>query len=262
MSHRVKVVIADDEPILRTHLKMMLEEVWPEIDIVGQAANGEEALALTEAFTPKVVFLDINMPGIDGLEVSKKLCDDDSPPIMVFVTAYNEYAVTAFENQAIDYLLKPLEKIRLEKTVQRIKKLLSSESTETSQQTQLQAMFSQLMQSNNLASSNAYLKWIKASKNNHIYMIDVDDVDYFIADNKYTEVTAGQQKHLIKTSITHLESELEPDTFWRIHRNCIVRVDTIDHVSKDDLGHVYIYLKGSDEKLSVSRKYHHLFKQM
>jgi len=262
MSNKVKVVIADDEPILRTHLKMMLEEVWPEIDIVGQAVNGDEALALTEAFTPKVIFLDINMPGTDGLEVSKKLCDYDSPPIIVFVTAYNEYAVTAFENQAIDYLLKPLDKKRLEKTVLRIKKLLSSVHTNTSQQAQLQAMFSQLMQSNNPALSSAYLKWIKANKNNDIYMVNVDYVDYFIADNKYTEVTTGQQKHLIKTSITHLESELDPEVFWRIHRNCIVRVDTIAHVSKDDLGHVYIYLKGKQERLSVSRKYHHLFKQM
>lgn len=262
MSHKVKVVIADDEPILRAHLKMLLEDLWPEIDIVGQAANGEEALELTEAFSPRVLFLDINMPGIDGLEVSRILSESEQAPVIVFVTAYNEHAVTAFENQAIDYLLKPLEESRLIKTVQRIQKLLSNEQSESEQHAQLQVMLSQLMQESSDASSQTHLKWIRASKNNDVYMVDVDDVDYFIADNKYTEVTVGLNKHLIKTAITVLENQLDPDVFWRIHRNCIVRVDTIAHISKDELGHVYVNLKGSDEKLSVSRKYHHLFKQM
>ncbi|MFY8285646.1 LytR/AlgR family response regulator transcription factor [Pseudoalteromonas sp. SSMSWG5] len=262
MSHKVKAVIADDEPILRAHLKMMLEGVWPEIDIVGQAANGEEALELTEAFSPRVLFLDINMPGIDGLEVSRILSESEQAPVIVFVTAYNEYAVTAFENQAIDYLLKPLEESRLIKTVQRIQKLLSNKRSESEQHAQLQVMLSQLIQESSDASSQTHLKWIRASKNNDVYMVNVDDVDYFIADNKYTEITVGLNKHLIKTAITVLENQLDPAVFWRIHRNCIVRVDTIAHISKDELGHVYVNLKGSDEKLSVSRKYHHLFKQM
>ncbi|MBQ4863344.1 response regulator transcription factor [Pseudoalteromonas sp. MMG013] len=262
MSQHTKVVIADDEPLLKAHLKLMLETVWPDVDVVGQASDGEEALAFIDEFSPDVVFLDINMPTINGLEVSRTLCDYDDPPYVVFVTAYDEYAVDAFENQAIDYLLKPIEEERLEKTVARVQNMLSSQSSSPSQKLQLSELFEELVEATKPAPKNEYLKWIKASKNNELHLIDVGDVDYFIADNKYTEVSVEEEKFLIKTSILALESELNPDVFWRIHRNCIVKVDRIQRVVKDELGHVYIDLKNTAEQLLVSRKYQSLFKQM
>ncbi|ASD68791.1 LytR/AlgR family response regulator transcription factor [Pseudoalteromonas piscicida] len=262
MSQLIKAVIADDEPILRAHLKMMLEEAWPELDIVGQAADGEEALTLVEAFSPQVVFLDINMPGIDGLEVSRQLCEQAQPPYVVFITAYDEHAVVAFENQAIDYLLKPIEEPRLERTVERLQKLLNQQSPELNQKAQLGEIFEELLESAQSAATGNYLKWIKASKNNELHVVNVSDIDYFIADNKYTEIHTAKGTYLIKTAITALENELDPEMFWRIHRNCIVKVEKIQRVTKDELGHVYVDLKDSDDRLAVSRKYQALFKQM
>ncbi|RUO26881.1 DNA-binding response regulator [Aliidiomarina minuta] len=262
MSQAIEVVIADDEPLLRAHLKMMIEETWPEADIVGLAANGEEALALIEAFAPTVVFLDIKMPGTDGLEVSRTLCDVSNPPYVVFVTAYDQHAVEAFENQAIDYLLKPIEKNRLERTIRRIKKLLLNQSPDLDQKAQFSALLSELQKNSQPTPTASYLKWLKASKSHETFVIDIEDVDYFIADNKYTEISAGEQKYLIKTPIATLENELDPDAFWRIHRNCMVRVEQIQRVIKDELGHVVVELKNSTDTLLVSRKYHRLFKQM
>ena len=262
MFPKIRAVIADDEPILRAHLKITLEAAWPELDIVGQAADGEEALALIDAFDPQVVFLDINMPGTDGLEVSKILSERDQAPYVVFVTAYDEHAVVAFENQAIDYLLKPLDNVRLEKTISRLQKMLQETASAPDQKQQIKDLFEELVEVSQPAQPANYLKWIKANRNNELHLVDVARVDYFIADNKYTEITAQQNKYLIKTPISTLEEELDPDVFWRIHRNCIVRVEQIQHVTKDELGHVYAHLKDGAQKLAVSRKYHNLFKQM
>ncbi|NKC20396.1 response regulator [Pseudoalteromonas sp. S4498] len=262
MSQRIKAVIADDEPILRAHLKMMLEAVWPELDIVGQAADGEEALMLVEAFSPQVVFLDISMPGIDGLEVSRQLCEHAQPPYVVFITAYDAHAVVAFENQAIDYLLKPIEESRLERTVERLQKLVLQQSPDLNQKAQLSEMFEELIGTTQAAATSSHLKWIKASKNNELHVVNTSDIEYFIADNKYTEVHTATDTYLIKTAVTALESELDPEVFWRIHRNCIVKVEKIQRVTKDELGHVYIDLKDSSDRLAVSRKYQSLFKQM
>lgn len=262
MSQKIRAVIADDEPILRTHLKMTLESAWSELDIVGQAADGEEALALIDAFSPQVVFLDINMPSIDGLEVSRVLSEREQAPYVVFVTAYDEHAVVAFDNQAIDYLLKPLDETRLDKTISRLKKLLDNTDVRPDQTQQIKALLEDLLEKPVSGTASNYLKWIKASKNNELHLVDVEQVDYFIADNKYTEIKSQEDRFLIKTPISTLEKDLNPDTFWRIHRNCIVRVEQIQRVVKDELGHVYAYLKGSKEKLAVSRRYHSLFKQM
>ncbi|MCO7200024.1 LytTR family DNA-binding domain-containing protein [Pseudoalteromonas sp. OANN1] len=262
MSQLIKAVIADDEPILRAHLKMMLEEAWPDLNIVGQAADGEEALTLVGAFSPQVVFLDINMPGIDGLEVSRQLCEQVQPPYVVFITAYDEHAVVAFENQAIDYLLKPIEESRLERTVERLQKLLSQQSPDLNQKAQLSEIFEELLESTQSAAIGSYLKWIKANKNNELHVVNTSDIEYFIADNKYTEVHTATDTYLIKTAITALENALNPEIFWRIHRNCIVKVENIQKVTKDELGHVYVDLKDSSERLAVSRKYQSLFKQM
>lgn len=265
MSQLISAVLADDEPLLRNHLKVLLEDIWPELDVVGLAANGEEALQLCQSLSPDVVFLDINMPIKTGIQVSQELCTLASPPLIVFVTAYDEYAISAFENQAIDYLLKPLDENRLQKTVERLQKRLQNSSEQEQQNAKLEQALTHLLASSGISSNtNAVepLKWIKASKNNVLYVVDIDDVDYFVADNKYTEVATGDTKYLIKTSITALEQQLNPDEFWRIHRNCIVRVSEIDRVEKDILGHVNIHLKNSKVELTVSRKYQKLFKQM
>ncbi|MDW7550990.1 LytR/AlgR family response regulator transcription factor [Pseudoalteromonas peptidolytica] len=256
MAQQYKAVIADDEAILRAHLQAKLAETWPELIIIAQAANGEEALALSETLQPDVLFLDINMPAKTGLEVAALINQQATHrPLIVFVTAYDEYAISAFEHQALDYVLKPISNDRLQKTIERIKQRLLQAS---SQQVQLQ----QLLASLTPPTANDYLKWIRANKGGSIHMLDINAVDYFIADNKYTEVSSAGEKYLIKTPISELETRLAAEHFWRIHRNCIVRVSQIDKVERDELGHVHVHLKNEPTQLAVSRKYQSLFKQM
>jgi len=256
MSHP-RAVIADDEKQLRIYLKSKLADLWPELVIGGEAENGHEALALIESRRPDVAFLDIKMPGLSGLEVAKRLTDDC---IVVFITAHDEFAIEAFENEAIDYLLKPVTDERLAKTVARLKKQLAASPSSSSGQ--LSATLERLIANLNNPDDPGYLKWIKARRGQQVQLVAVDDVHYFRAEDKYTMVKTGDSEYLIKMSIRQLADELDPDQFWRIHRSTIVNVSCVAGVHRSFSGGLLIKLKDFPESLTVSRSYAHLFKQM
>ncbi len=251
-----KAIIADDEKELRGYLKTMLAETWPELEICGEAANGKEALRLVESRRPEVVFLDIKMPGLTGLEVAKKIAGICH---IVFVTAFDRYAVEAFDREAIDYLVKPITKKRLTQTIRRLKKHFK-ESSEPP--TGLAEIITQVL-SNLKNNVNAdYLQWIKAQHKDNVRLIPVEDVDYFQAEDKYTLVMTAEGETLIKKSIKELSGELDPRQFWQIHRGTIVNVSRIENISRSLTGRGVIKLKKRPESLTVSRNYLHLFKQM
>jgi DNA-binding LytR/AlgR family response regulator len=251
-----KAIIADDEKELRTYLRSMLSQVWPELIICGEAKNGKEALELVESKQPQIAFLDIRMPGLSGMEVAKKiagLCR------IVFVTAFDQYAVEAFEKEAVDYLLKPVSKERLIQTIQRLKNQLDS-STEPP--ARLAEMIEQVISMLPDRGGTRFLHWIKTQDKDSIRLIPVEEADYFKAEDKYTLVISKEGESLIKKSIKELVQELDPAQFWQIHRGTIVNVSKIDRVSRSLTGRGMLKLKGRLELLTVSRNYLHLFKQM
>ena len=251
-----KAVIADDEKELRTYIRSMLSEVWPELIICGEAKNGKEALQMVESLHPDVAFLDIRMPGLSGMEVAKKivgLCR------IVFVTAFDQYAVEAFEKEAVDYLLKPISKERLLQTVQRLKNQLES-SNEPPER--LADVIEQILSKLPSRGEANFLRWIKAQNKDSIRLIPVEEADYFKAEDKYTLVITKDGESLIKKSIKELVQELDPGQFWQIHRGTIVNVSKIDKVSRSLTGRGILKLKGRSELLTVSRNFLHLFKQM
>jgi DNA-binding LytR/AlgR family response regulator len=251
-----KAVIADDEKELRTYLRSMLSEVWPDLTICGEAKNGKEALQMVESLHPDIAFLDIKMPGLSGMEVAKRiagLCR------IVFVTAFDQYAVEAFESEAVDYLLKPVSKERLIHTMQRLKNQLNFSIESPARLTEVieQVLFKLA----NRGGSD-FLRWIKAQNKNTIRLIPVEEADYFKAEDKYTMVITKEGESLIKKSIKELAQELDPSQFWQIHRGTIVNVSKIEKVSRSLTGRGILKLKERPEFLTVSRNYLHLFKQM
>jgi DNA-binding LytR/AlgR family response regulator len=249
-------IIADDEKELRVYLRALLSEVWPELEICGEAAHGQEALKLVDSLNPQIAFLDIKMPGMSGLQAAKKiagLC------YIVFVTAYDQYAVEAFERNAVDYLVKPVTKKRLQQTVTRLKKQLQ---TSTAPSENIAALITQVMSNIQNQQQPAFLRWIKTQHKDSIRLISVDDVDYFQAQDKYTVVMTKEGEALIKKSIKELAEELNASQFWQIHRATIVNVAKIENVIRSFTGRGVIKLKGRKETLTISRNYLHLFKQM
>ena len=253
---RYKAIIADDEKELRVYLRTLLSQVWPDLEIIGEAVNGKEALERVEKMHPHIIFLDIKMPGLTGMEVAKKIA---GLSYIVFVTAYDRYALEAFERDAVDYLLKPVSKKRLAQTVIRLKDRLNTASQPPAQ---LTAVVEQLLARVAPKAENGYLNLIKAQHGDGVRLIPVDDVDYFKADNKYILVMTGEGEWLIRKSIKELTEELDPDRFWQIHRSTIVNVSRIEKVSHSVTGRGVIKMKDRGELLTVSRNYLHLFKQM
>jgi len=251
---------------MRFHLKKQLEALWPSVEVMGQAENGPEALQQVDALQPQVVFLDIRMPGMDGLEVAQCLRSDQNyTGQIVFVTAYDQYAVAAFEREAVDYLLKPFDDDRLLKTIERVKQRLQQQRPSQDElTTSLQRLLSQMDGSAAQAQAThpVYLKWVKALHNEEVFVIPVEEVLYFQAGDKYTSVVTAAKTYLIRKPIKELELELNPDDFWRIHRSYIVRVNYIETCNKDLAGRQHLSLQGSKQSLPVSRSYAHLFKQM
>jgi DNA-binding LytR/AlgR family response regulator len=244
-----RALIAEDEPLLRAQLKARLAEVWPELVIVAEAANGSEALALATAHDPDIVFLDIQMPVKNGIEVAHALggrCH------AVFVTAYDEYAVAAFEEGAVDYVLKPVTAERMAKVVARLKSRLAAAPLD------IQAVLARLAQRDTAAP----LKWIRASAGAAMKLIATDDVLYFQAEDKYTKVVTAEGDALIKKPIKELYEELDPDAFWQIHRGTIVNLRAIGRVERDWREQPVILLKNRPEKLTVSRTFAPRFKSM
>lgn len=249
-------IIAEDEEQLRNYLLKKLMEVWPELHILGVAENGVEALELIQRLRPHVAFLDIRMPGISGMEVAKKVIGFCR---VVFVTAYDQYAVEAFETEAVDYLLKPVTRERLGKTVLRLKETLHESAPLPSESlVAIERMLAGIAGKG----QETCLRWVKVQEGNRIQLISVDDVCYFKASDKYTLVRTATGESLIKRSIKNLAEQLDPEIFWQIHRGTLVNVRCISGVSRSMTGRGVIRLKDVPESLTISRSCMHLFKQM
>jgi DNA-binding LytR/AlgR family response regulator len=257
----IRAVIADDERLMREQLRARLSEVWPELQIVAEAKNGREAVEAVTALKPDLAFLDIRMPGMTGVEAAREIGDACH---LVFITAYSEYAVDAFEQGAVDYVLKPAEAERLALTVARLKKRLGAKPADL---TSLLEKLAARLDSHDgppaaAVEKKSYLQWIQASMGQQIRMIPVADVLFFTSDEKYTRVQTATYEALIRKPIKELVEELDPEQFWQIHRATIVNARAIAGVSRDLRGRQLVQLKNYSEKLEVSRNYTHLFKQM
>jgi DNA-binding LytR/AlgR family response regulator len=268
-----RAVLADDERLMREQLRARLAEAWPELVIVAEAKHGAEAVEMVEQHRPDVVFLDIRMPGMTGVEAARQIAqmdvgDDGVLPEIVFITAYDQYAVEAFEQGAADYILKPAERERLKLTVERIRKRLAARSAadgaaagdDAGSVAPIQQLLHKLTASS--GGRPAYLKWIQATVGQSIQMIPVEDVLFFISDEKYTRVQTPQVEALIRKPIKELVDELDPERFWQIHRSTLIAVNAIAAVTRDFRGRQIVAVKGHPQKLEVSRSYTHLFKGM
>ena len=252
----IKAVIADDEAPLREHLKSLLAGLWPALHVVGMAGNGAEALALMREHEPEVAFLDIKMPVLSGLQVAASYGDGSH---VVFITAYDQYAVEAFERAAVDYVLKPVEPARLAETVVRLQKRIASRHRPAPEGTRL---VQQLAEAQTDRPASGYLSWLRASRQDATYLIPADDVCYFKSEDKYTTVVTRDETFLIRKSVSALEAELDPEKFWRIHRGLIVNLASVAVARKTLNGGCTLQLKDRDEELPVSRQYAHRFRQM
>ena len=246
---RVKALIAEDEPVLRADLQARLSALWPELRIAGVAANGIEALAMFDVHQPQVLFLDIEMPGIDGLQVAQQVSGQCH---IVFITAYDSPAIAAFEAGAIDYVLKPYDDHRLATALRRLKERLASSPMS------MEELIQQLALN---ARPKEYLRWIKASRGSEVDLIMVQDVAFFQAEDKYTTVFTAGREAVIRRSIKELATELDPNAFWQIHRSTIVNIEAIESVTKSIAG-VSVKLRSRPTRLPVSEAFRHLFKHM
>ena len=271
-------LIADDEPLLRDSLERALRSAWPELRVLAQARNGREALELFEQHRPDIVFLDVHMPGLNGIEAARQLARRTH---IVFVTAYEEYAVQAFEQGALDYLVKPVETTRLADTVARLKARLAERggtSDKSAASTQvLEAVIAQLLQRLGQAPAPAadllaapalavaplaHLQWIRASVGATLKLIPVEEITYLRSDEKYTLVVWSEGEALIRTPIRELMEQLDPQRFVQVHRSVVVNLHAISHVTRGPNETADVHLKARPEVLPVSRSYLHLFRQM
>lgn len=252
----IKAVIADDEKELRRFLISKLKKLWPELIICGQAENGPEALDLILKNQPDIAFLDIRMPGFSGIKVAEKIVGKCR---VVFISAYDQFALQAFESEALDYIVKPVTDERFEKTIKRLKKQILIEPVQTPGLTEV---IKDVLSKLDSRKESGYLNWIKAQHGDEVRLISANEVYYFKASDKYTIVMTANGESLIRISIKTLVDELNPEQFWQIHRGTIVNVNRIANVTRSFSGNHIIHLKDSTETLSVSRSYSHLFKQM
>jgi DNA-binding LytR/AlgR family response regulator len=250
-------IIADDERLMRDQLRMRLSQVWSELSIVGEAKNGDEAVELVDRLAPDLTFLDIRMPGKTGMEAAREI---GAKSVIVFVTAYDQYAIEAFERGAVDYVLKPPEQARLQVTVDRLRERLARPKGEAVNDS-VTAMLSQLAEKI-AAPKPKYLQWIQASIGQDLRMIPVEDILFFRSDEKYTCVQTDKFEALIRKPVRDLAEELDPSLFWQIHRATLVNVNAIEGVTRDIRGRHLVLVKGRTDKLEVSRSFLHLFKQM
>ena len=253
-------IIAEDEPILRAQLKIKLGKLWPELQVLADVGDGESALQAIATHHPTLAFLDIQMPEMTGVEVARQMVAGKAQLChVVFVTAFDQYAIEAFETGAIDYVLKPYTDERLLATVDRLKLRLDTKSP-GGIEPNLAAVLEQLAAKLNPRCDR--LKWIKANIGANLSLIPIDDVLFFQADEKYTLVATKERDALIRTPIKELLIGLDPDKFWQIHRSTIVNATAIDSVSRDIHGQATVRIRGRRENLTVSRPFSHLFKQM
>ncbi|HYM35584.1 MAG TPA: LytTR family DNA-binding domain-containing protein [Steroidobacteraceae bacterium] len=250
---KVTAIIAEDEAPLARDLQMRLTKAWPELEIVAIANNGLDALDRIEELRPTIAFLDINMPGLTGLQVAQQL---EHKPHIVFVTAYSEHAVEAFEREAVDYLLKPVQDERLQQAVERLKSRVGKQEPAAN----LESLLSGLL--GKMPNQERYLKWIRAGVGNTIHNIAVEDVLYFEAEDKYTRVITKQFESLVRIAISELEAQLDPQVFQRVHRGTIVNLRAIKSIHKNELGALELVIEGRKETVAVSRAHASAFRQM
>jgi DNA-binding LytR/AlgR family response regulator len=244
-------VIADDEPLLRAGLKAALAEAWPGLEIVAEASNGQDAVHAVREHRPAFTFLDIEMPLMNGLEAAREVRDLTQ---VVFVTAYDRYAVEAFERGAVDYVLKPASAERLAETVRRLRERIAAPPAS------LGTLLDELAR--RVAPSADRLQWLQASLGNTLKLINVDEVQYFQSDTKYTRLVTGEGEALVKKTLRELVTELDPRHFWQVHRGTIVNLRAIARVERDYRDQPLVFLKDRPEPLTVSRTFAHLFKAM
>jgi DNA-binding LytR/AlgR family response regulator len=273
MTKMPRAVIADDERLMREQLRTRLHQVWPDLEIVAEAKNGLEAVQAVSLHQPDVIFLDIRMPGLTGVEAAKEiaqleLSDDALLPEMVFITAYDQYAIDAFEQGVIDYVLKPAEPERLRLTAERLKARLKQRANGLNDPEDNALATHSVQQLLHVLSAQVsgrvvqYLSWLQASVGQTIQMVAVEDVLYCVSDEKYTRVQTAKQEFLIRKPIKELVEELDPAIFWQIHRSTLVNVKAIAGVTRDERGRQEVLLKGRSEKLQVSRSAAQLFRSM
>ncbi|NHZ91890.1 response regulator [Massilia sp. CCM 8733] len=258
MSHPT-ALIADDEPLLREHLRAQLARLWPQLEIVADARNGAEAVELFDQHRPAIVFLDVHMPGLNGIEAARSLARRAQ---IVFVTAYEQYAVQAFEQGAIDYLVKPVDAARLADTVQRLQARLDkapAAGAGAAFDALLERMAGELRQR---GAARTWLQWIRASVGSRVRLIPVEQVLFMRAEGKYTSVVWMDGAALIRKSIRELGDELDPDCFVQIHRSVIVNLHYVSDVVRGVNETADVHLRGRTEVLPVSRSYLHHFRQM
>lgn len=272
---KATALIAEDEPLLAASLQSELASLWPELEIFASVGDGASAVERGLAQQPDVMFLDISMPGMSGLEAMQALIEDwpdaGKPfPLVIFVTAYDKYAVQAFEHAAADYLVKPVQPERLAHTCRRLQDALRQRLQTQTAQPDLSAVIEQLrgivgtggLPAGQASSGAAPLQVIQAAVGNAIHMVPIDEVLYFEAADKYVRVVTTEREHLIRASLRDLEPRLDPGRFWKIHRGTIVRCDAIASAVRTDTGKLVLTLKGHPDKPTVSRLYAHLFKGM
>ncbi len=245
MSNQYKVVVAEDETTLRDSLIKQLAEVWPTAKVVAACGDGISAITAVKEHEPDVLFLDIRMPQKSGLEVAKSVSDQT---FIVFTTAYDEYAITAFESGAIDYLLKPIETSRLSNTVKRLETRIRDQKPQN-----IESLIQELTAT--LSPDQESIKWVNARSGDTVRMISVDDILYFQADQKYTKVVTRDYEAVIRTTLKELSTKLDEDKFWQVHRSAIAAVNEIDSIRKDELGRWKLYIKERKESLPVSTEF-------
>ena len=262
----VTAILAEDETLLRQFLKKKLEKLWPELSVVGEAEHGLAAVELIAALKPTVAFLDIRMPELTGLEVATQIADTSPDTHIVFVTAFHEYAVAAFDRGAVDYVLKPIQEDRLITTIERLKERIVNDDQDAptlpENLSQLIATLKREMRGGAAGAAPEYLRWIKASLGSTLKLIDVKDVLFLNSDEKYTRVVTAGEEALIRKPLREMLDELDPNIFWQIHRGTIVNVNAIAGVTRDFRGDATVKVKDHKEQLKVSRPFSHLFKQM
>ena len=265
---RPTALIAEDEPLLAAALQAELAHAWPELQVLAVVGDGASAVTQAMRLQPDVLFFDIRMPGLSGLDAAAELADAwDSTatqkpfPALVFVTAYDQYAVAAFEAQAMDYLLKPLQAARLQKTVAKLQQALTQRTQPALQFESTLAQLRGLLGASTPQTATP-LKMIQASVGNAIRMVPLSEVVYFEAADKYVRVLTASHEHLIRTALKELLPQLDTSVFWQIHRGTVVNSACLDAVTRDEAGKLSVSLRGRRERLPVSRLYSHLFKAM
>ncbi|MBT9494657.1 MAG: response regulator transcription factor [Paucibacter sp.] len=271
-------LIAEDEPLLAENLRQELARLWPELEIVAMAPHGQAALDGALSLLPDICFLDIRMPGLSGLEAAQAMAEDWPEgrtsarpfPLLVFVTAYEQYALQAFERAAVDYVLKPLQPERLAQTCRRLQTALALRQSENKDEAnqgeekinQAVEQLRLLLGGNPPAAPQPALRLLQINQGSSILMLPVDEVLYFEAADKYVRVLTAEKEHLMRTSLRELLPQLDGTRFWQVHRSVVVRSDAIDRAVRDETGKITLHLHASKDRLAVSRMYAHLFKGM